>query len=196
MTQPLACWNELPMAACVRSCLGLCRRKTVPKFRSRKSRPQKAPSRAQRSDTQLAADDRRYLAAEDFYGVQHFFVRQRRDTHLECDAGDAAENLVHVKQLFCDRFRVANEQRAGRSADGVKLSACGGWPAAFLADFGKRVGIAWKKDIRSLFRGVGQKANGMETYGELLGRMTGATPGLAIEVYKGPEAPGFTADDG
>jgi hypothetical protein len=36
----------------------------------------------------------------------------------------------------------------------------------------------------------------MKTYGELLGRMTGATPGLAIEVYKRPEASGLTADDG
>src|SRR3984957_20893640 len=104
MTQPLACWNELPMAACVRSCLGLCRRKTVPKFRSRKSRPQKAPSRAQRSDTQLAADDRRPLTAEDFYGVQHFFVWQRRDTHLECDARNTPENFIHVKDLFRDSF--------------------------------------------------------------------------------------------
>ena len=36
----------------------------------------------------------------------------------------------------------------------------------------------------------------MKTYGELLGRMTGATPSLAIEVHKRPEASGLTADDG
>jgi hypothetical protein len=36
----------------------------------------------------------------------------------------------------------------------------------------------------------------MKTYGELLGRMTSATPSLAIEVYKRPEASGLTADDG
>jgi hypothetical protein len=68
------------------------------------------------------------LSAKDFYGVQHFFVWQRRDTHLECDAGDAAENFIHVKNLFRDRFGVADQQRAGRSAQGVKQSACGGWP--------------------------------------------------------------------
>ena len=56
---------------------------------------------------------------------------------MECDAGDAAENFVHVKDLFCDRFSIADQQCTGRSAQGVKLSACGGWPAAFLADFGK-----------------------------------------------------------
>src|SRR2546430_14502027 len=47
-----------------------------------------------------------------------------------------------------------------------------------------------------IFRGVREKANGMKTYGELLGRMTGSTPSLAIEVYKRPEASGLTADDG
>jgi hypothetical protein len=52
-------------------------------------------------------------AAEDLYGVQHFLVRKRRDTHLECDAGDAAENFVHVQDLFRDRFRVPDQQCAG-----------------------------------------------------------------------------------
>src|SRR5713101_8833815 len=120
----------------------------------------------------------------------------RRDTHLECDAGDPAENFVHVKDLFCDRFSVADQQCTGRSADGVKLSARGGWPAAFLADFGKSVCIAWIEYFRGFVRGVREKTNGMKTYGELLGRMTGATPCLAIEVYKRPEASGLTADDG
>src|SRR5712692_7075862 len=153
-------------------------------------------SRAQRSDTQLAPDDRRHLSAEEFYGVQHFFMRHRRDTHLECDAGDAAENFVHVKNLFCDRFSVTDQQCTGRSADGVKLSACGGWPAAFLADFGKSVRIAWKEYFCCFVRGVREKANGMKTYGELLGRMTGATTSLAVEVYERAEAPRLTADDG
>src|SRR6267143_1936316 len=153
-------------------------------------------SRAYRSDTQLAPDDRRHLSTEDFYGVQHFFVWQRRDTHLECDARNAAENVIHIKDLLRDRFRVADQQRAGRSAQGVKLSACSGWPAAFLTDFGKSVRIAWKEYFCGFVRGVREKADGMKTYGELLGRMTGATPSLAIEVYKGPEASGLTADDG
>ena len=145
---------------------------------------------------ELAPDDRRHLSAEDLYGVQHFLVRKRRDTHLECDAGDATENFIHVKDLFRDRFSVADQQRAGRSAQGVELSACGGWPAAFLADFGKRVRIAWKEYFRGFVRGVCEKANGMKTYGKLLGRMTGAAPSLAVEVYKWAEASGFTADDG
>src|ERR1700740_176427 len=153
-------------------------------------------SRAYRSNTQLAPDDRRHLSAEDFYGAQHFFVWQRGDTHLECDAGDAAQNVIHIKDLLRDRFGVADKQRPGRPAQSGKLSAGGGWPAAFLADLGKRVCVAWKEYFCGFVRGVREKANGMKTYGELFGRMTGATPGLAIELYKRPEASGLTADDG
>jgi hypothetical protein len=65
-------------------------------------------SGAQRSDAELAPDNRSHVGAEDFYGVQHFFVWQRRDTHLECDARNATENFIHVKDLFRDRFGVAD----------------------------------------------------------------------------------------
>src|SRR5690242_14103842 len=65
-------------------------------------------SRAQRSDTQLAPDEGRHLSPEDFYGVQRFFVWQCRNTHLERNAGDASKNFVHVKDLFRDRFSVAD----------------------------------------------------------------------------------------
>src|SRR6267154_2335684 len=60
------------------------------------------------ANAELSPDNRRNLAAENFYGVQHFFVWQRRDTHLECDEGAATENFVHVKDLFRYRFSVAD----------------------------------------------------------------------------------------
>src|SRR6266849_2562016 len=153
-------------------------------------------SRAYRSDTQLAPDDRRHLSAEDFYGVQHFLVWQRGDTYLECDARNATENFIHVKDLFRDRFSVADQQRAGRSAQGVKLSACGGRPAAIPADFGKGVRIAWIEYFRGFVSGICEKANGMKTYSKSLGRMTGAAPSLAVEVYEWAEAFRLTADYG
>ena len=56
--------------------------------------------------------------------------------------------------------------------------------------------IAWKEYFCGFVRGVREKADGMKTYGELLGKMTGATPSLAVEVYKRPEASGLTSDDG
>jgi hypothetical protein len=147
-------------------------------------------------NAELTPDNWRNLGAKELYGVQHFFVWKRRDTHLECDAGDAAKNFIHVKDLLRDRFRVADEQRAGRSAQSVELSACGGWPAAFLADFGKRVRIAWKKYVRGFVRGIREKANRMKTYCKSLGRMTGAAPSFAVKVYERAEASGFTADNG
>src|SRR5712692_1662640 len=123
-----------------------------------------------RGDAELVPDDRRHDGAEDFYGVQHFLVRKRRDTHLECDARDAAENFIHIKDLFRDSFGVADQQRASRSAQGVELSACGGRPAAFLADFRKGVRIAWKEYFRGFVRGVREKTNGMKTYSKPFGR--------------------------
>jgi len=92
-------------------------------------------SDAYRGDAELAPDDRCHLGAQDLYGLQHFLVRKRRDTHLKCDAGDAAENFIHIKDLFRDRFSVADQQRAGRSPLGVELGPGGGWPSAFLTDF-------------------------------------------------------------
>jgi hypothetical protein len=42
-----------------------------------------------------------------------FWCGRRRNTHLECAAGDAAENFVHVEDLFRDRFRVPDQRCAG-----------------------------------------------------------------------------------
>jgi hypothetical protein len=125
-------------------------------------------------DAELFPDNRRRAFPEDFYGAQHFLMRERRDTHLKCDAGDATKNFIHVKDLFRNRFGISDQQRAGRSAQGVELSAGGSGPAAFLADFGKGVGIAWKEYFRGFVRGICKKANRMKTYCKALGRMTGA----------------------
>src|ERR1700732_3732195 len=100
-------------------------------------------SGAYRGDTELVPDHRRRDLAEDLYGVHHFLVRKRRDTHLECDAGDATENFIHIKDLFRDRLSVTDQQRTGRSAKGVVLGAGGGWPAAFLPDFRYSISIGW-----------------------------------------------------
>src|SRR5260370_12620931 len=121
-------------------------------------------SGAYKRDAELVPENRGDGGAEGLNGVQHFLVRKGRNTHLECDAGDAAENFIHIKDLFRDRFSVADQQRAGRSALGVKFCTCGGGPAAVLADFGKGVRIAWKKYFRGFVSGVCQKANGGNTY--------------------------------
>ena len=101
---------------------------------------------------QRVAHDRSDLSAQDFYGMQHFLVRKRGDTHLESDAEDATESFVYIKDFFRDRLGVTDQQRAGGSALRVELRACGGGPAAFLADFGKSVRIAWKENLRGFVR--------------------------------------------
>src|SRR5882724_5899742 len=147
-------------------------------------------------DAEFVPNNRTHVDAEDLYGVQHFLVRKRRDTHLECDAGDASENFIHIKDLFRDRFSIANQQRARRSAQGVELSACGSGPAAFLADFCKRVRIAWKEYFRGFVGASREKANRMKTYGKALGRMTGAAPSFAVKVNEWTKTFRLTADYG
>ncbi len=127
-------------------------------------------------DTKLVPDDRCYGGAEDLYGMQHLLVWKRRDTHLECDAGDATENFIHIKDLLRDRFSIADQQCASGSALGVELSARGGWPATFLSNFGKGVRIARIEYFRGFVRGVTEKANGVKTYSKLLGGMTSPAP--------------------
>src|SRR5882762_10951133 len=111
----------------------------------------------------LSAHHRRHGPAKDLYRIQHFLVRQSRDTHLERDARYAAENVVHIKDLFRDRLGIADQQCASGSALPVELSPCCRWPAAFLADFGKRVRIPRKKYFRGFLRALRQKANRMKT---------------------------------
>jgi hypothetical protein len=58
------------------------------------------------------------------------------------------------------------------------------------------VRLAWKEYFRGFVRGVREKADGMKTYGEFLGRMTGAASRFTVKIYKRTEASGLTADDG
>ena len=59
-------------------------------------------------------------------------MRKRGDAHLERNARNAAEDFVVIQYFLRNRFRVADEQRAGGPAYGVKLRPGGGRPAAFL----------------------------------------------------------------
>ena len=93
---------------------------------------------------------------------------------MECDARNTAKNFIHVQDLFRDRVGVADQECPGRPTQGIELSAGGGWPAAFLADFGKCVRIAWIEYLRGFVTGSCEKADGMKTYGKSFGRMTGA----------------------
>src|SRR5258708_3878858 len=153
-------------------------------------------SGAYSGNAEVMPDDRCHDGAEYLSGVQHLLVWKRRDTHLECDAGDATENFIHIKDLLRDRFSIADQQCASGSALGVELSARGGRPATFLSNFRKGGRIARIEYFLGLFRGVREKANGVKTYSKWLGGMTSPAPRFAVEVYKWAEAPWLTADYG
>src|SRR5438552_16630794 len=91
---------------------------------------------------QGTADDGGYAGAEQFDGVREFVVGEGGDAHLEADAGDAAEGLVHLEELGGYCLGVADEERAGGAAECFELAARDRRPAALLADFGESVGVA------------------------------------------------------
>src|ERR1700732_294261 len=123
-------------------------------------------------------------------------MRQRRDTHLECDARDAAEGIIHVQYFLRDSLGVTDQQRTCWSAHGVELCP-GSWgPAALLADLGEGVCVSRIKVVGSLLGGVSKEADGVETHDEFLGGVTGAAACLAVQVDQRAESFGFATDDG
>src|SRR5271170_1613213 len=142
------------------------------------------------------ADDRGDFGAEEFDGVHELVVAQGCDAHLEANAGDAAEGLVHLQELGGYGFGVADHERAGWSAKGFELAASDWWPATFTADLGEGFGVAGEEVIGGLLVGVGDVAEGMDADLERLGCVTGALAGFAIDVDEGAEAVRLAADDG
>ena len=61
------------------------------------------------SSGEFSPNDGRDAGAQNFYGSQHLLMRKRRDTHLERDARDAAENFIHIQYLFRNGFGVADK---------------------------------------------------------------------------------------
>src|SRR5271168_1072087 len=100
-----------------------------------------APSLTRQRSGQLLAHQRGHLGAKDFDGAPHFFMRQRRDAHLEGDARQPSESLVHVKYFFCHSLRVADQEGALWATRGVELRASRWRPAAFLPDLRERVRV-------------------------------------------------------
>src|SRR5260221_343012 len=91
-------------------------------------------SGAYSGNAEVMPDDRCHDGAEYLYGVQHCLVWKRRDTHLECDAGDAGANEGFGGAADTDPYRQRILQRArvdrlaGKSravfAGPVHLRAC------------------------------------------------------------------------
>src|SRR4029077_5058139 len=84
---------------------------------------------------ELFPDDWSGAGSQKFDRPEHLMVRERGDTHLECNSRKASENFVHVEYLLRDRFSIAYQQRACGPSQSVKWRPSRRWPATFFADF-------------------------------------------------------------
>src|SRR5260370_23155273 len=86
-------------------------------------------------------------SSQNLDGPQHLLMRERRDAHLERNAREAAEDIVHVQYLLRDHFGIANEQRTCGSTHRIELPprSCG--PAAFLSKFSEGVRVPGIKRV-------------------------------------------------
>src|ERR1700727_2293948 len=128
--------------------------------------------------------------------MHHLRMRKRRHTHLERDAGNAAERLVDIENLFGDGFGVSNDQGSGRTAQGVELRSRGRWPSALFTDLGEGVSVAGEEVVRCLLVGVAEKTYAVQSYSQLLRGVASAAPGLAIQFDVRTKAVWFAADNG
>src|ERR1039457_3863950 len=64
---------------------------------------------------ELSPDDGRDEGAQDLDGPQHLLMRKRRDTHLERDARDAAEDFIRIEYLFRNGLGIADQEGTGGS---------------------------------------------------------------------------------
>ena len=116
--------------------------------------------------------------------------------HLEADAGDAAQRLVHAEKFFGYSLGVAYHERSGGAAEGFELAARDGGPATLLADLGEGFGVAGEKVVGGLLVGVGDVAEGVDADFESLRGVASALACFAVEVDEGAEAVRLAADDG
>src|ERR1700683_4051762 len=107
-------------------------------------------------------------------------MRERGDSHLECQAGDSTQRLVYIEDLLGHGFRVADQQGAFGSADRVELRARGGRPSALLAAFGEGLRVPRENHVRGFGGGVREKTDRVQPYSQAIGGVAGATPGFAI----------------
>src|SRR5438132_7676454 len=100
-----------------------------------------------------------------------------------------------MQDLFRHSLRIADDERTGRSKLGVKMCASDWRPAAFLPDLRKTSRITGKEFVCRFRCAVGHIAQRMNADLELIWRMSGAQPRVAIAVDQWPEAVRFPADD-
>src|SRR5439155_17455069 len=100
-----------------------------------------------------------------------------------------------MQDLFRDRLRISDNERTGRSEQGVEMCARDWRPAAFLPDLRKTSRITGKKLVFGRRRTVGDIAQRMNANLELIRRMAGAQTSLAVTVDQWPKSVRFPTDN-
>src|SRR5438270_3879961 len=100
-----------------------------------------------------------------------------------------------MQDLFRDGLRISDNQRSGRSEQGVEMCASDWRPAALLPDLRKTSRITGKEFVCRRRCTVGDIAQRMNANLELIWRVSGAQTGVMVAVDQWPEAVRFSADD-
>src|SRR4051794_7180120 len=101
-----------------------------------------------------------------------------------------------MQDLFRDSLGISDNERSGRSEQGVEMCASDWRPAAFLPDFRKTARITGKEIVCRLCRTVGNIAQRMNADLELIWSVSRPQTRFTVTVDQWPEAVRFPADDG
>src|SRR6266699_969453 len=100
-----------------------------------------------------------------------------------------------MQDLFRNRFRIADEERTGRSELGVEVRASHRWPSALPANLSEASRIAGKELVFGRRRSIGDIASRMNADLELLWRMAGAQTSPVVAIDQRPETVRLAADN-
>src|SRR5436190_4685009 len=101
-----------------------------------------------------------------------------------------------MQDLFRDSLRISDNERSGRSEQGVEMRASDWRPAAFPANLSEALRITGKEFVCRFRCTVGDIAQRMDANLELIWRVSRAQPRFTVAVDQWPEAVRFPADDG
>src|SRR5207248_3648933 len=100
-----------------------------------------------------------------------------------------------MQDLFRDGLRISDNERSGRSEQGVEMCASDWRPAAFLPDLRKTSRIAGKEFVCRFRCTVGDIAQRMNADLELIRRVSRAQTGVTVAVDQRPKTVRLPADD-
>src|SRR2546421_3069205 len=101
-----------------------------------------------------------------------------------------------MQDLFRHSLRISNDERSGRSEQGVEMCASDWRPPSFLPDLRKTSRITGKEFVCRFRCTVGDIAQRMNADLELIWRMADAQTSLAVTVNQCPKTMRFASDDG